>query len=212
MNRATDAMTGFFTGEEFYTEAERLIAKGGGFTIAMIDLDNLLVLNRDFGQEAGDAVIKTIAKHYRAIYCESVMAFRTGGDEFVLLLPQTSKEEAFLLAEALRKAVCEEKLDFVAKNGGRPLTQSISIGIATYPDDGGRAADVVRSADSAMVRAKRTGRNRVCLAKEEKLLPKTSHYTQAQLEKLTALSKKLDVGEAALMREALDGLLRKYDE
>jgi LysM repeat protein len=62
-----------------------------------------------------------------------------------------------------------------------------------------------------MVRAKKNGRNQVCLAREEKLMPKTSHYTQAQLEKLSLIAEKEGVGEAVLLREALDDLLKKYD-
>lgn len=62
-----------------------------------------------------------------------------------------------------------------------------------------------------MTRVKQNGRNIVCLAREEKLTPKTSHYTQVQLEKLSQISENEDVGEAALLREALDDLLKKYD-
>jgi predicted signal transduction protein with EAL and GGDEF domain len=85
------------------------------------------------------------------------------------------------------------------------------VGISAFPEDGSRPADIARRADSALVRAKKSGRNQVCLAREEKLIPKTSHYTQAQLESLTTISDRINVGEAALLREALDDLLKKYD-
>ncbi len=61
-----------------------------------------------------------------------------------------------------------------------------------------------------MMRAKMTGRKKVYLAREEKMVPKTSHYTQAQLQSLTKLSKREGIGEAILLREALDMLLKKY--
>jgi len=60
------------------------------------------------------------------------------------------------------------------------------------------------------MRAKKSGRNQVCLAKEEKLIPKTSHYTATQLERLSIIAKNEEIGEAVLLREALDDLLRKY--
>jgi predicted signal transduction protein with EAL and GGDEF domain len=91
------------------------------------------------------------------------------------------------------------------------MKQTVSVGVSAYPEDGSRPADIFRRADSAMTRAKKAGRNNVCLAREEKLIPKTSHYTQAQLEKLSMVSDKLNVGEAALLREALDVLLKLYD-
>ena len=68
----------------------------------------------------------------------------------------------------------------------------------------------MRKAESAMFRVKYAGRNKVALAREEKMVPKTSHYTADQLRRLTALSKREGVGEAILLREALDMLLKKY--
>jgi hypothetical protein len=69
---------------------------------------------------------------------------------------------------------------------------------------------VLRKAEDAMFRAKTVGRNKVCLAREERMVAKLSHYTQGQLNRLSQLAKKEGVGEAVLLREALDDLLRKY--
>ena len=63
-----------------------------------------------------------------------------------------------------------------------------------------------------MYRAKNTGRNKACLAREEKMVTKTSHYTQEQLELLSKLVKAEGVGEAVILREALDDMLKKYDD
>ena len=70
---------------------------------------------------------------------------------------------------------------------------------------------MIRKAESALFRAKANGSNKVALAREEKMIPKTSHYTNDQLKCLTKLSKREGVGEAILLREALDMLLKKYD-
>ena len=209
-DREIDKLTGLLRGEILYPEMEMLMSKGEEFTLVLLDMDGLYATNRDFGNEAGDALFRAYGRHLSAVFPAPCLAIREKGDEFAVILPNCGKEEAFLRAEQARKLINEEKLDFTSDDG-TPLTQSFSAGVSSYPDDGSRPADVYRRADSAMVRAKKSGRNLVYLAREEKLLPKTSHYTQAQLEKLSLLSAKLCVGEAALMREALDDLLKKYD-
>ena len=210
MSKPTDTLTGLISEAELNTEMETLIAKGEEFALVIMDIDKLLVLNRDYGFEAGDDVFRLIAKHIKNIFPEPCLAFRGSRDHFEIIMPSSGKEEAFLKAEQLRKLVHEEKLGYKSQDG-TPLTQSISAGVASYPEDGNRPADIFRRADSAMVRAKKGGRNLVMLAREEKLIPKTSHYTQAQLEKLSLISEKTNVGEAALLREALDDLTKKYD-
>jgi diguanylate cyclase (GGDEF)-like protein len=210
MDRPIDKLTGLISEVELNTEIETLIAKGNEFALIFLDIDNLFALNRDFGHDAGDAIFLLITKHINSVFPKPCLAFRGTRDHFDIVMPGCGKEEAFLKAEQLRKLVFEEKLNYKSADG-TALTQSISIGVASYPDDGNRPADVMRRAESAMIRAKKSGRNMVCLAKEEKLIPKTSHYTQAQLERLSLIAEKQGVGEAVLLREALDGLLVKYD-
>ena len=210
MDKATDKMTGLVFGAELNSEMETLIARGSEFSLIAIDIDMLFNINRDFGHDAGDAVILLIARHIDKLFPRPCLGFRDNRDEFEILMPGCGKEEAFLRAEELRRLVCEEKLDY-RSSGGASLQQTISVGVSAFPDDGSRPADILRRADSAMLRAKKNGRNQVILAREEKLIPKTSHYTQAQLEKLSLIAEKEEVGEAVLLREALDDLLKKYD-
>ena len=210
MVRQNNVPAGFIPGVKLNSEMEALIKKDEEFALVVLDIDGMFALNRDYGREAGDTVIGIIVKHIGNVFSEPCIAFHEKGDEFEILLPGGGKEEAFLRAEQLRKLIYEEKLDFTTADGA-PLKQSVSIGVSSYPDDGSRPADVFRRADSAMARAKKSGRNLVFLAREEKLLPKTSHYTQVQLEKLTLISERINVGEAALLREALDDLLKKYN-
>jgi diguanylate cyclase (GGDEF)-like protein len=210
MDRAVDTLTGLISAGELNADIDALIKKGEMFSLASMDIDNLFKLNRDYGTKAGDEIFRMIAAFIREIFPAPCTAYREARDEFSILLPGFSKERTFLLAEELRKAVGGTKLDYASPDG-TPLTQSVSIGVSSYPDDGSRAADIKRRADGAMMRAKKEGRNIVCLAREEKLMPKTSHYTQTQLERLAFISDKTGVGESALMREALDDLLKKYD-
>ena len=211
MERPIDSLTGLVSGVELIAEMETLIEKGADFSCAKIDIDMLSGINRNYGHEAGDAFFKCVAKHLSAVFPAPCRLFRDARDEFDILLPGCSKEEAFLRAEQARILINREKLKFSPSKGPLPA-QSVSIGISSFPDDGSRPADIIRRADSAVLRAKKNGRNQVCLAREEKLTPKTSHYTSAQLEKLSLIAEKEKVGEAVLLREALDDLLRKYDE
>lgn len=87
---------------------------------------------------------------------------------------------------------------------------TLSVGVATFPGDRASRAEVMRKADDALYRGKSLGRNRVTLARDEKKVAKTIHFTQGQLDRLAALSKREDVGEAELLREGLDDLLKKY--
>ena len=87
----------------------------------------------------------------------------------------------------------------------------LSVGMATAFEDASRCAELVRKADGALFRAKVAGGNKVAMAKEEKMVPKTSHFTQDQLQRLAKLAKREGVGEAILLREAVDLLLKKYD-
>ena len=113
------------------------------------------------------------------------------------------KEDVFLLMESIRSTLN------VQTPGGEKLT--ISVGIAAAFEDANRYQELYRKAESAMFRAKCGGSNRVALCREEKMVPKTSHYTSDQLKRLTKLSKREGIGEAILLREALDMLLKRYD-
>ena len=210
MDRPIDRLTGLISGVELSSDMEALIAKRAEFALLTIDIDMLSNINRDFGLKAGDAVFILIAEQIGKIFPQPCVGYRGTRDEFEILMPGCCMEDAFLKGEELRKLICEAKLDFRSAEGN-PLRQTISIGVSDYPDNGNRPADILRRADSALMRAKKNGRNQVCLAREEKLIPKTSHYTQAQLEKLSLTAENEEVGEAVLLREALDDLLKKYD-
>lgn len=176
----------------------------GTVAVAFIDLDSFGEINERFGMEAGDRVLIQTGEHLKKRLPPNAGLYRYGGDQFAVLFTQGyEREEAFLLIEEIRRS-CEVKLP-----NGEAIT--LSAGISASPEDGARAEELVRRADGAMFRAKAAGRNRVCLAREEKMVTKTSHYTADQLQRLNKVSKREGIGEAILLREALDALLKKYD-
>jgi predicted signal transduction protein with EAL and GGDEF domain len=136
---------------------------------------------------------------------------RYAGDEFVILLPEARAETAFVLAEEVRRAIQDTPVEVRVGEQKTSLTVHVSGGVAEYPTDGGDWESLFRRSDEAMFRAKRQGRNRICLPVSSQMVTKTSHYTQTQLEKLADLAKKTGKTEAHLLREGLDDLLRKYE-
>ena len=126
----------------------------------------------------------------------------------MILMEGIEKEQAFLKMESSRTAF--EGKQAVSVNGKEvKLDLGISGGVAAFPDDANHRADLLRRCHEALYRAKVSGRNKVCLAREERMTTKTTHYTQGQLEGLSRLSKREGLNEASLLREALDDLLRK---
>ena len=204
MGDKADSLTGLPYRTAFEGLLADLLDNGAGrqVSLALIDLDGFLGVNETHGHEAGDTVLRSIAEAAsRHLPVEDgAQLFRIGGDEFAAVMPGVEKEQAFLALERVRAAVDELAAP----------APTVSIGIASAPDDAGTRQELARKADDALYRAKLTGRNKVSLAREEKKVPKTSHYTQGQLDRLSALSDKEGVGEAELLREALDDLLQKY--
>ena len=203
----TDKLTGCLNLRAFENDFVKMLneaeGKNSDLTLAVLDLDHFKRVNDTYGHEVGDIVLKEFAGillDVSAIH----ETYRLGGEEFALVFPNTEKELAFLLMEEARKKI--EK----APECSRTSTTT-SAGIATYSEDGTRDIELIRKANGALYRAKASGRNKVALAKEEKLVTKTAHYTVEQLKRLERLSKEKEISEAALMREALDELLKKYE-
>lgn len=199
---------GYPVGDAFEKELNTLMADSSEvvspLVIAVFDFDNFLRINETFGFDEGDRVLIDSCKHIEAGLPEGARMYRFGGDEFGIIFNcGMEKEEVFLLLESLRRT-----LDITQPDGSK---STISIGIATAYEDATRVPELIRKAESALYRAKVNGRNKIALAKEEKMVPKTSHYTADQLSSLTKLAKAEGVGEAVLLREALDMLLKKYD-
>ena len=179
-------------------------SNGEVVVIALIDCDRFDHINKDFGSDEGDRILIEAGKYIRDSLPEGTKVYRIGGDEFGILFRGTlEREEIFLLLNDLKNNYAVQTPDGVR--------QTITIGMATAFEDANRCAELVRKADGALFRAKVSGGNRVSMAREEKMIPKTSHFTQDQLQRLAKLAKREGVGEAILLREGLDMLLKKYD-
>ena len=175
-----------------------------------MDLGEFGDVNVAIGSSAGDQAIAVLAQALIGFVAKDGLVYRYGGDAFMILFEGTEKERAFLKMEEARKAFEGQQ---VVEGGESSVNYSltISVGVAAFPDDATTVPDLIRKCCEALYRAKVSGRNKVALAREKKMVTKTSHYTQGQLEGLSRLSKREGLNEATLLREALDDLLRKHN-
>jgi len=155
-----DELTGMYNRryliEALRLEKARFDRSGSQFSVCLLDIDHFKQINDDYGHAAGDAVLKDFATLAHAALRAGDMCGRFGGEEFMLLLPQTGPASAAVIAERLRLAL--ERRDFSGRRA--PMRITATIGIATYRS-GEDVARTIERADSAMYRGKAQGRNRV---------------------------------------------------
>jgi len=156
-----DSLTGLFNRTFFFAAIEREIARsarsGRGFCLLMMDLDDLKSINDRLGHFHGDRVLRGVGDVITLGVRQIDTAARYGGDEFVVLLPETDPTGAFVLAEKIRLGVHSMSIEMPG-DSPRP---SLSIGVVAYPDDGRTADELIISADGAMYTSKRSGKDRV---------------------------------------------------
>ncbi len=140
-------------------EWRRLQRTGTGFTVLAMDLDHFKEVNDRFGHPAGDQMLVQVAGRLKRAAREVDLIARVGGEEFIVLVHGSSADGAVIAAERLRVAVAAAP--YALKDGLAPIT--ISIGVALARQEDPDLADVLERADQALYRAKREGRNRVCL-------------------------------------------------
>ncbi len=143
--------------EEEVDRAQRLDLT---FSIAMIDIDHFKQCNDTYGHMVGDAVLRIIAERLKDSVREVDMISRYGGEEFCVILPETEKKLAVTVAERLRSSVESKNVKVFDEN----LKITISLGVATFPEDGDTIETLIDKADTALYKAKRKGRNLVCTA------------------------------------------------
>lgn len=157
-----DGLTGIYNRrhleKRLLEEIDRLSRYEHGMGMLMIDIDHFKNLNDEFGHILGDEVLREVSTLFRKHLRKADVLCRYGGEEFAVLLPETTGEKAVGVAEKLRRIV--ENHHFAGL--GRPLT--VSIGVADFPDHGGTRDALVKAADTALYAAKDAGRNRVMRA------------------------------------------------
>ena len=159
----TDPLTGLPNHRSLFQhlekELERIRRHNRPFSLMFFDGDRFKRVNDTYGHAVGDAVLRELGERVGNALRGGDTLGRYGGEEFLILLPETDLEEARHVAERVRAAVASQPLALTFVEGG--LNMTISIGLATYPVDGSTPGELVQNADQAMYWAKRLGRNQV---------------------------------------------------
>ncbi len=155
----TDGLTGLSRRAPFEERLREEVARAQAFkttfSILMIDIDHFKNLNDTYGHQIGDEVLKTVSQRLREGLYETDMIARFGGEEFVCLMPRSIPAGLKIKADQIRQRVADHS--FVV--GVEPITVTVSIGIAHFPQDGTTGHDILEAADRALYAAKAAGRN-----------------------------------------------------
>jgi len=157
----TDELTGLYNTRGFALTMDRAFGQAVRYSrpvsVLMIDSDNLKAVNDQHGHDAGNELLRLIARGIKSQLRATDVLARYGGDEFVVLLPDTGSDGTRDVAERIRESIARTPLELRDKS--IPIT--VSIGLASYPEHGRGMDAIMQRADEAMYRAKSEGRNRV---------------------------------------------------
>ena len=157
----TDGLTGLWNRRQLdlrcQEELERAIRFSRPVGVVFCDVDLFKDVNTEWHHQGGDAVLVEVAQRLSAATREIDVVARYGGEEFVLLLPETDLAGTRILAEKVRRAMCEEPVE----HNGRTRTVTLSLGVASYPHSGTSVRTLLAAAQEALKRAKENGRNRI---------------------------------------------------
>lgn len=178
----TDELTGLLSHGFFHRRVEEEISRcsrfGNIFSVLFLDIDLFKSYNDAFGHLAGDDMLKEIALHIKGAIRRIDIPCRYGGDEFAIILPESSLDDAHDVAERIRKGI-ETEMDC------KGIALTCSIGVAAWPIGGVTREAVIHAADSALYLGKQAGRNRVYLASPPSATPETE--LEGELEVLSAI-------------------------
>ena len=165
----TDHVTGLFNRryleERFTEEINRSERYNLSFSFGIFDIDDFKLFNDTEGHLAGDAILKELARISLASSRVYDVICRYGGEEFAILMPQTGKDEAYNIAERIRKNIKE---GFTARWEKFPRSSiTISMGIASFPEDGKSAGELTKNADAALYKAKASGKDKTLIHKKQ---------------------------------------------
>jgi len=158
----TDGLTGLYNSRYFYKHLDIEIARtkryGSSFSLILLDIDNFKRLNDTYGHQTGDDVLQDLARTLTSHSRETDVVVRYGGEEFIIILPNTAEEEATALAGRILHAVQETKIKISPSEN---VSITLSGGIATFPQNAASARVLLNAADRALYAAKNAGRNTV---------------------------------------------------
>jgi two-component system cell cycle response regulator len=164
----TDKLTGLYNQAYFNHfldfEIKRSLRQKSPVTLFMLDVDDFKQYNDSLGHLAGDGILKDLAELIRTNVRDIDLAARYGGEEFAVVLPNTDIKDAVKVAERIRQII--HRHTFPQLKSLPSKKPSISVGVAVYPYDAGSVEGLIQKADSALYKAKKEGKNRVCLYNE----------------------------------------------
>jgi diguanylate cyclase (GGDEF)-like protein len=165
-----DGLTGLYNRRYFEEAAERELSRAKRYqrplVFMVLDVDHFKRFNDTHGHDAGDALLREVGQLLRSSVRQSDVACRYGGEEFVLIMPESTAAEALRRADQVRESFHRLGLSHQGKALG---SVTVSIGIAAYPEHGVERDAIVRNADAALYRAKREGRDRALIAPPNEL-------------------------------------------
>jgi diguanylate cyclase (GGDEF)-like protein len=145
--------------KERYT-TNRSKRKSLPLAVLMLDIDHFKHFNDDFGHDAGDTVLQSLGKLIQQRIRSYDIACRFGGEEFIIILPETNLETSAAIAEDIHNSVRKLNLHHHSNSLG---SITVSIGLAIFPQDGTTPHDIIRAVDSALYQAKNSGRNKTII-------------------------------------------------
>ncbi|MDB5085307.1 MAG: hypothetical protein JWN30_2193 [Bacilli bacterium] len=207
MEKHIDSLTGLSDRKALEINLTKYMHEEENVAVAFLDVDHFKEINDDLGSAEGDKVLQALASILSNHFPEQ--AYRVSGDEFAILLPDYSLEQAFLKMETIRAKVADNQ-NFHGLPKNRQIT--LTVGVAQHPRDAKDFESLTRAAESALMTAKEIGRNQVALPPNEEMVLKSCYYSSTSLRRLKALAEIQSKKESILLREALEDLLRKYDK
>src|SRR5438309_7254065 len=164
-----DELTGLLTSKSFFSELRREAARAEAeampFCVLMMDLDHFKEVNDTYGHLAGSETLEEVGTVIKSALRAGDVGARFGGEEFAAFLLDADYAQGLVAAERVRSAIEQHEFSAVRRGSSeepRTHRMTISVGVASYPEDARDPIQLVEMADSALYRAKRGGRNRVC--------------------------------------------------
>jgi diguanylate cyclase (GGDEF)-like protein len=162
-DRLTDLYNHGYLHQRLEEELERAARFGHHLSVIMLDIDDFKQFNDRYGHPKGDMVLRAVSAIVKQNLREIDVAARYGGEEFVIVLPETDVAGAAAVAERIRVSMAE--FSHLPVNADVRVAQTVSLGVASYPQHATTTARLIEAADSAMYEAKRRGKNQVCVAR-----------------------------------------------